>query len=484
MADVDTKVLYLENPPTTAPPASYLIGVRVKNLGIAAASTSGYVSVYDKGTSLLVGTFNVASAEMDPDEEKQAFATVALDLTEAEVGQQFIFSGDITSPGDMVRSNDILAPTTITIVDEPPPPPPPVASHASQHEDAGSDELDVTGLHGVLGTPQPYADHASGHENGGADEVNVAGMTGQLADPQIAADHGNERHVVDFLLATELNNHIADATPHDAATSLEKTAEKGAANGYAELGAAGKVPVGQLGGAEGTGQLFLKSDQTWANPPGVAVPPGDIDPSIARWNPDYGASGISSRKDHKHQMGGLYSSYGGGSFFNQLVQLAAAQIDTGIEGVAQRRWAMMIRLFGRIIGNNVLTLTWTGQFGHPVPGWFPLVMPTIVTTPAMSGQPLELQIITGGSRNIFAGTGSHTHLVKANVADSVSGDFFNCSEIKAVTPSQAFDPLFDSFLEVYLNINGDAANYFALDNVQYWFGQTSDDQDYGGFGGP
>ena len=75
MADNDTRVLYLENPPSTAPPASYLIGVRVKNLGIHAAAAAGYVQVFDKGTSLLVGTFNVASAEMDPGEEKQAFAT-------------------------------------------------------------------------------------------------------------------------------------------------------------------------------------------------------------------------------------------------------------------------------------------------------------------------------------------------------------------------------------------------------------------------
>jgi len=246
MADFDTKVLFLENPPVEAPPASYIIGVRMKNLGIEPAATSGFVQVFLKSTGELVKTFNVASATMDPDEEKQAFATQALDLTEAEPGEQYIFSGDITSPGDTVRSNDILNPTIITIVDEPPPPPPPVASHASQHEDGGSDELDLTGLKGELGTPQPFAPHAVKHQDEGDDEINVNGLSGQLDETQIPSEHGNERHVETYATTTLLTNHENDETPHDAATSLEKTAEKGQVDGYAGLDGAGVVPDAQL----------------------------------------------------------------------------------------------------------------------------------------------------------------------------------------------------------------------------------------------
>ena len=40
-------------------------------------------------------------------------------------------------------------------------------------DDAGSDEVDVTGLSGVLADPQTPASHSSTHENGGADEVDV-----------------------------------------------------------------------------------------------------------------------------------------------------------------------------------------------------------------------------------------------------------------------------------------------------------------------
>lgn len=45
--------------------------------------------------------------------------------------------------------------------------------HKSSHELGGADELDVTGLSGVLATPQTPATHASTHEPGGADEINI-----------------------------------------------------------------------------------------------------------------------------------------------------------------------------------------------------------------------------------------------------------------------------------------------------------------------
>jgi hypothetical protein len=83
--------------------------------------------------------------------------------------------------------------------------------HVWTHADGGLDELDVTGLSGVLADPQPPAPHASTHAaggsdeiviaagpptahaathaDGGADEINVAGLSGVLADPQPPAAH-------------------------------------------------------------------------------------------------------------------------------------------------------------------------------------------------------------------------------------------------------------------------------------------------------
>jgi len=58
------------------------------------------------------------------------------------------------------------------------------SAHGSSHEDGGSDELDVTGLTGLLATPQTPATHATSHQNAGGDEINVGGLSGVLADAQ------------------------------------------------------------------------------------------------------------------------------------------------------------------------------------------------------------------------------------------------------------------------------------------------------------
>jgi hypothetical protein len=45
------------------------------------------------------------------------------------------------------------------------------ASHGTTHEDGGADEIDVTGLSGLLADPQTPATHASTHERAGSDEI-------------------------------------------------------------------------------------------------------------------------------------------------------------------------------------------------------------------------------------------------------------------------------------------------------------------------
>src|SRR5687767_11775201 len=55
-----------------------------------------------------------------------------------------------------------------------------VAHHASTHENGGGDEIDVTGLSGLLADRQDPTNHASRHQNGGADEISVAGLSGLL----------------------------------------------------------------------------------------------------------------------------------------------------------------------------------------------------------------------------------------------------------------------------------------------------------------
>jgi len=65
-----------------------------------------------------------------------------------------------------------------------------VPAHASTHEaPLGTDQIDVTGLSGLLATPQTPAAHVTTHENGGGpDELDVTGLSGKLADLQNAGE--------------------------------------------------------------------------------------------------------------------------------------------------------------------------------------------------------------------------------------------------------------------------------------------------------
>lgn len=64
--------------------------------------------------------------------------------------------------------------------------------HSGTHENGGSDEIDVTGLSGLLADGQNPLDHASAHENGGGDKINVGGLSGLLANLQGTLDHTHQ----------------------------------------------------------------------------------------------------------------------------------------------------------------------------------------------------------------------------------------------------------------------------------------------------
>ena len=56
-------------------------------------------------------------------------------------------------------------------------------THADTHENGGSDEIDVTGLSGVLADAQTPSAHASNHEYGGSDIINPGNMQGSTSGP-------------------------------------------------------------------------------------------------------------------------------------------------------------------------------------------------------------------------------------------------------------------------------------------------------------
>ena len=145
--------------------------------------------MYDKATGALVITWQLSSQEIEPGSTRSAIANGQLDWTDELVGRQFLFMGSVTCDGDQVPTNNQLQPTLVTIVAGEPPEPPAVAEHASQHQDGGTDQLNVDGLYGELAEGQPPLDHAGQHGQGGTDELSVTGLHGLLADAQTPKTH-------------------------------------------------------------------------------------------------------------------------------------------------------------------------------------------------------------------------------------------------------------------------------------------------------
>ena len=87
-------------------------------------------------------------------------------------------------------------------------------SHAASHENGGSDEINVAGLSGLLADGQTPLSHAASHENGGSDEINVAGLSGVLADDQNAIpEDGIDTSAIHDDTASEISAITAKATP-------------------------------------------------------------------------------------------------------------------------------------------------------------------------------------------------------------------------------------------------------------------------------
>lgn len=302
MPDIDVQSIELASPPAQPYQTQYTPGVLVRNNGVGEVVATGYLQCYDKASGVLLHKWNIQTGSLGPGSSAQAVADGVLDLSEMEPGTELLFSGWITCPGDMVPSNNPLSPVTRTVQEGEPPTPPAVTPHAGQHEDGGTDEIDVTnltgrlaerqdptehasqhedggtdelnvdGLHGTLADGQPTGLHSTTHEDGGTDEIGVTGLRGLLDDPQTPLDHHatHENGGGDELSVTGLSGVLADdqppashgATKHDA--TVEATANKGAASGYCGLDGGALVAPADLGTSGGTiAHQYLRGDQTW-----------------------------------------------------------------------------------------------------------------------------------------------------------------------------------------------------------------------------
>lgn len=383
MADIDVQSVGLASPPVVAYQQEYTPGILVRNNGVAGAVATGYLRMYNKATGLLLATWNVASGSISPDTTGTATSGATVDLSEFDAGTELLFSGSVTTPDDQVPSNNTLAPVTVTVNEGESPEPPVVAAHSAQHEDGGSDELNLENLRGELHDPQEPKSHASEHQAGGDDELNVNGLHGLLADEQPVSDHGNERHTSTFITQSAVTTHNNDSNAHPllertankgqpngyaglnagaefddlvlhqngvsvhgAATNLEKTNQKGAANGYAPLDGSTLVPAANLGTGTPDGTKFLRDDRSWqAAPIPGRVAPVELYPNVDNAE---GAGAFLVRNDHAHKVQGIvYFQYTPSVAANSNVLVFDR--NSGLNYYANRTAMWHVRVFADVL---------------------------------------------------------------------------------------------------------------------------------------
>lgn len=127
----------------------------------------------------------------------------------------------------------------------------------------GGDHATLTNRAWVASLHTGTASRLAGFDGTGAAAYYVIGTgAGQVA----AGDHD---HDLDYEpigeAAAEVAAHAAATDPH---TGYQREAEKGAANGYASLGAGGLVPIAQLASGVPDGTQFVRDDGVLAVPSG------------------------------------------------------------------------------------------------------------------------------------------------------------------------------------------------------------------------
>ena len=251
MPDYDVSAEGLASPPALAPVTTYYPAALVKNNGVHPANVTGYIRIYSKATGLLVAQHQVSRNNIQPGTTESVPSATPWVLTPEDIGKQFILNGVVSAPLDSVPGNNNFGPVIVTVTGATPPPPP-IETHASQHENGGADELDLTGLAGKLAEHQDPTEHASAHEDGGSDQLSVDGLNGELADPQTPKTHagshgvGGSDPVIGIPPTAHAETHEEGAA--DELSDAQYTSEKDQANGYAGLDANAEVPAAHLDG--------------------------------------------------------------------------------------------------------------------------------------------------------------------------------------------------------------------------------------------
>jgi hypothetical protein len=148
--------------------------VLIVNTGTVAALVTGHVHIYRDSTGLRLYTSELAITTIAAGTSSTVPALTPW-APPAPADDDYFIMCDITAtattPHEPPGRVEQLGPYTFDI--KPAPMGPVPATHHTTHEAGGMDEIDLTGMHGILGDLQPVDAHASTHEIGGTDPVLV-----------------------------------------------------------------------------------------------------------------------------------------------------------------------------------------------------------------------------------------------------------------------------------------------------------------------
>jgi len=159
--------------------ASLTPQVLIVNSGTVGALVTGHVHIYRLSTGLRLYTSELAVSTI-PAGTSLAVSALTPWSPPAPADDDYFIMCDCTatstSPHEPPGAIEQLGPYSFDI--KPIGMGPAPAAHGVTHEDGGSDELDLTGLEGLLADPQTPLGHHASHESGGSDEIDVTGLPG------------------------------------------------------------------------------------------------------------------------------------------------------------------------------------------------------------------------------------------------------------------------------------------------------------------
>lgn len=283
--------------------------------GIAAAITDGYVVGVESGE--LVGLdagggggggapvdaqYIVATANGDLTAERVATATATVTVDTATPGQiKFnVPDASTTAKGvvELATSAETTAGLAVQASDTRLSDARTPTAHASSHQNGGGDEIDVTGLSGVLADPQTPATHAGSHASGGGDPIklddlatpddntdlnastlrhgllpklsglNTNYLRGDGAWSTLPAASTTVSGIVELATSAETTAGLA-VQANDTRLSDARTPTAHAASHY--HGAGDPLDITQLSGKSGFANEFLNGNLSWVSLPDAST---------------------------------------------------------------------------------------------------------------------------------------------------------------------------------------------------------------------